>query len=121
MVESIGADLRARGGIATIPKRPAFGVSGGVPRPAGRKKGVRGKLVDVTVVGGQSTGMRVVREARGRVAGAGVDLAYGFWPGRGMPIVAIHALTTSYTIALADPGASTVAGLLVDFAADCGV
>jgi pimeloyl-ACP methyl ester carboxylesterase len=37
-----------------------------------------------------------VREARGRVAGAGVDLAYGFWPGRGMPIVAIHALTTSY-------------------------
>jgi pimeloyl-ACP methyl ester carboxylesterase len=40
--------------------------------------------------------MRVVHEARGRVAGAGVDLAYGFWPGRGMPIVAIHALTTSY-------------------------
>jgi pimeloyl-ACP methyl ester carboxylesterase len=40
--------------------------------------------------------VRVVREARGRVSGDGVELAYGFWPGRGMPIVAIHALTTSY-------------------------
>ena len=30
------------------------------------------------------------------MAGDGVELAYGFWPGRGRPIVAIHALTTSY-------------------------
>jgi pimeloyl-ACP methyl ester carboxylesterase len=30
------------------------------------------------------------------VAGDGVELAYGFWPGWGMPIVAVHALTTSY-------------------------
>lgn len=45
---------------------------------------------------GEGIGSRVVREARGRVTGDGVELAYGFWPGRGMPIVAIHALTTSY-------------------------
>jgi pimeloyl-ACP methyl ester carboxylesterase len=45
---------------------------------------------------GEGTGVRVVREARGRVTGDGVELAYGFWPGRGMPIVAVHALTTSY-------------------------
>jgi pimeloyl-ACP methyl ester carboxylesterase len=46
--------------------------------------------------GAEGTGIRVVREARGRVSGAGVELAYGFWPGRGMPVVAVHALTTSY-------------------------
>src|SRR2546425_519288 len=40
--------------------------------------------------------LRVVREVGGRIAGDGVELAYGFWPGRGMPIVAIHALTTTY-------------------------
>jgi lipase len=40
--------------------------------------------------------LRVVREARGRVTGDGVELAYGFWPGRGMPIVAVHALTTTH-------------------------
>ena len=40
--------------------------------------------------------LRVVREATGRVAGDGVELSYGFWPGRGMPIVGIHALTTTY-------------------------
>ncbi|MGH9041379.1 MAG: alpha/beta fold hydrolase [Acidimicrobiia bacterium] len=47
-------------------------------------------------VGEGGIGVRVVREARGRVTGDGVELAYGFWPGRGMPIVAVHALTTSY-------------------------
>jgi lipase len=40
--------------------------------------------------------LRVVGEARGWVAGDGIELAYGFWPGRGMPIVAIHALTTTH-------------------------
>ena len=40
--------------------------------------------------------LRVVREATGRVPGDGVELAYGFWPGRGTPIVGIHALTTTY-------------------------
>ncbi|HLF41876.1 MAG TPA: alpha/beta hydrolase [Acidimicrobiia bacterium] len=42
------------------------------------------------------TGVRVTRHARGRLPGDGVELAYGFWPGRGAPIVAIHALTASY-------------------------
>lgn len=41
-------------------------------------------------------GLRVTRHARGRLPGDGVELAYGFWPGRGTPIVAVHALTASY-------------------------
>ncbi|BCL12401.1 alpha/beta fold hydrolase [Micromonospora sagamiensis] len=36
------------------------------------------------------------REAQGRVAGDGVELAFGFWPGRGQPIVALHGITASY-------------------------
>jgi lipase len=40
--------------------------------------------------------MHVTREARGRVAGDGVELAFGYWPGRGAPIVALHGLTASY-------------------------
>jgi pimeloyl-ACP methyl ester carboxylesterase len=39
---------------------------------------------------------RIVREARGRVPGDGVELAFGFWPGRGSTVVAIHGLTASY-------------------------
>jgi lipase len=38
----------------------------------------------------------VTREARGRVPGDGVTLAYGYWPGRGNPIVALHGLTASH-------------------------
>jgi lipase len=40
--------------------------------------------------------LRVTREARGIVSGAGVDLAFGYWPGRGAPVVALHGLTASY-------------------------
>ena len=40
--------------------------------------------------------LRITREARGRVAGDGVELAFGYWPGRGAPIVALHGLTASY-------------------------
>lgn len=40
--------------------------------------------------------MRVTREARGRVAGDGAELAFGYWPGRGAPVVALHGLTASY-------------------------
>lgn len=40
--------------------------------------------------------IRVTREARGRVRGDGVELAFGFWPGRGEPVVALHGLTASY-------------------------
>jgi lipase len=40
--------------------------------------------------------LTVTGEARGRVTGDGVELAYGFWPGRGAPIVALHGLTASH-------------------------
>ena len=38
----------------------------------------------------------VANEARGRVSGDGVELAFGFWPGHGVPVVAIHGLTASF-------------------------
>jgi len=41
-------------------------------------------------------GLRITREARGRVPGDGVELAFGYWPGRGAPVVALHGLTASY-------------------------
>lgn len=41
-------------------------------------------------------GFRVTREARGRAPGDGVELAFGYWPGRGKPVVALHGLTASY-------------------------
>jgi lipase len=40
--------------------------------------------------------LRIIREARGRVPGDGVELAFGYWPGRGAPVVALHGLTASY-------------------------
>lgn len=39
---------------------------------------------------------RTTREARGRVPADGLELAFGFWPGRGAPVVALHGLTASY-------------------------
>lgn len=39
---------------------------------------------------------RVTREARGRVPGDGIELAFGYWPGRGAPVVALHGLTASH-------------------------
>lgn len=45
----------------------------------------------------QNTGaFQITREARGRVAGDGVELAFGYWPGVGAPVVALHGLTASY-------------------------
>lgn len=43
-----------------------------------------------------SSAIRVTREARGRISGDGIDLAFGYWPGRGDPIIALHGLTASY-------------------------
>jgi lipase len=40
--------------------------------------------------------VRTTREAQGRVSGDGVELAFGFWPGRGGTVVALHGLTASY-------------------------
>src|SRR5208283_4295598 len=40
--------------------------------------------------------IRVTRPARGRVPGDGLELAFGYWPGRGAPVVALHGLTASH-------------------------
>jgi lipase len=39
---------------------------------------------------------KITREARGRIAGDGVQLAFGYWPGRRAPVIAIHGLTASF-------------------------
>jgi len=44
----------------------------------------------------QTAAIRVTREARGRVTGDGIELAFGYWPGRGAAVVALHGLTASY-------------------------
>jgi lipase len=47
---------------------------------------------------GPQGAIKIVREARGRVAGdGGVELAFGYWPGAGPhAVVALHGLTASY-------------------------
>ena len=47
-------------------------------------------------VTGDQVALRVTREARGRISGDGVELAFGYWPGRGLPVVALHGLTASH-------------------------
>ncbi|HTV58169.1 MAG TPA: alpha/beta hydrolase [Verrucomicrobiae bacterium] len=44
----------------------------------------------------KSSAIRVTRESRGRVPGDAIELAFGFWPGKGAPVVALHGLTASY-------------------------
>jgi len=44
----------------------------------------------------QAVALAVTREARGRVAGDGIELAFGYWPGRGPAAVALHGLTSTY-------------------------
>jgi pimeloyl-ACP methyl ester carboxylesterase len=44
----------------------------------------------------RQNGFKVTREARGRIPGDGVELAFGYWPGRGAPVIAIHGLTATY-------------------------
>jgi lipase len=44
----------------------------------------------------QPPALRIVREARGQVPGDGIQLAFGYWPGRGAPVVGLHGLTASY-------------------------
>lgn len=43
-----------------------------------------------------SVAIKITREARGRVPGDGVELAFGFWPGKGQPLVGLHGLTAHY-------------------------
>ncbi len=40
--------------------------------------------------------IEITRHARGFVPGAGIRMAYGYWPGRGAPVVAIHGQTASH-------------------------
>jgi len=44
----------------------------------------------------QKAALKVTREARGRVSADGIELAFGYWPGPGEPLVALHGLTASY-------------------------
>lgn len=50
----------------------------------------------MSIAAGRAGGIRVEAEARGSVDGDGVRLAFGYWPGPGRPIVAIHGLSGSY-------------------------
>src|SRR5258707_4688720 len=45
---------------------------------------------------GQQVACSVTSAARGRIPGDGVERSFGFWPGRGLPVVALHGLTASY-------------------------
>ena len=40
--------------------------------------------------------LKTTHPAQGRVSGDGIELAFGYWPGRGAPLVALHGLTASY-------------------------
>lgn len=40
--------------------------------------------------------IRVFQQAHGRVSGDGVELAFGYWPGRGVPVVALHGITANH-------------------------
>ena len=40
--------------------------------------------------------IKVTRPALGRVPGDGVELCFGYWPGRSAPVVALHGLTASH-------------------------
>lgn len=42
------------------------------------------------------SGIKTHEPARGRITGDGIELAFGYWPGRGSPLVALHGLTASY-------------------------
>ena len=44
----------------------------------------------------QKAALTIWREARGRVSGDGIELAFGYWPGQGAPVVALHGLTATY-------------------------
>jgi lipase len=59
---------------------------------------------------------RITREARGRVPVDGIELAFGYWPGRGVPVVALHGLTASYLnfIGIAECLAGRVPILAID-------
>jgi len=51
----------------------------------------------MTVTAPASLGdVRTTREARGRVRGDGITMAWGLWPGAGSTVVGLHGVTASY-------------------------
>jgi len=50
----------------------------------------------VTVLDERLAAVRTHREARGSVAGDGITMAFGYWPGSGAPVVGLHGITASY-------------------------
>lgn len=40
--------------------------------------------------------LKTTHPAQGRVSGDDIEMAFGYWPGRGAPLVALHGLTASY-------------------------
>ncbi len=50
----------------------------------------------MTVLEEHLESVRTHREARGKVPGDGITMAFGFWPGAGPPVVALHGITASY-------------------------
>ena len=40
--------------------------------------------------------LKIIQPARGRVRADGIELAFGYWPGPGAPLVALHGLTASW-------------------------
>ncbi|MFZ0418592.1 MAG: alpha/beta hydrolase [Candidatus Sulfotelmatobacter sp.] len=60
--------------------------------------------------------IKVTRSARGRVPGDGVELAFGYWPGRGAPVVGLHGLTATHMnfVGIADRLAGRCALFAVD-------
>lgn len=50
----------------------------------------------MTVLEEHLESVRTHREARGNVPGDGITMAFGFWPGAGPPVVALHGITASY-------------------------
>ena len=62
--------------------------------------------------------IKVTRPVLGRVPGDGVELSFGYWPGRAAPVVALHGLTASHMnfIGIAE----RLAGQCALFALDLG-
>jgi len=50
----------------------------------------------VTVLEEHLESVRTHREARGKVPGDGISMAFGFWPGAGVPVIGLHGITASY-------------------------
>src|SRR5208282_1243181 len=62
----------------------------------GRSEGMFGRNAMTPQKMPANCSIKVTRSARGHVPGDGVELAFGYWPGRGAPVVGLHGLTASH-------------------------